>query len=388
MIVNFEFLDEEPIENLITCMNFQIDKVVFFGYRELIERKEKSTEKFLKTVCNVETVVFKEITRNSLQSAVDTIRKMVTIEKDKGNNVFFDVTGGDSLIPIAFGMIADELDAPMHIYDITGDELVEINLGKTPNIGKVLVKRKIPMTLELFIKMHGGAINMNLHKDIKGLDNPEFMGDMMKVYKVAEVNWSCWNTFTNFLRDRMRPSQGLEVSVNSRHIYNLLKSDANSALKGIDRLNDMIDALKETGVLSKVERNAESYTIRYKNEAIMESLWEGGSVLELHTCFMENQTSDECRVGVHLDWDGIIHTTPGIDVLNEIDVLSLRGNIATFISCKSGRMASSQALHALYELETVAGRFGGKYAKKVLVTANPLDEVYMERAKEMGIEVR
>lgn len=388
MIVNFEFLDEEPIENLITCMNFQIDKVVFFGYRDLIERKEKQTASFLRTVCKVETVVFHEVTNNSLQSAVDTIRKVVMHEKDKGNDVFFDVTGGDSLIPIAFGMIAKELDAPMHIYDIPSDELVEINLGKTPNIGKVLVKRKIPMTLELFIKMHGGAINMNLHKDIKGLDNPEFMEDMMKVYKVAEVNWSCWNTFTNFLRDRMRPSQGLEVSVNSRHIYNLLKSDANSALKGIDKLNDMIDALKETGVLSKVERNAESYTIRYKNEAIMESLWEGGSVLELHTCFMENQTSDECRVGVHLDWDGIIHTTPGIDVLNEIDVLSLRGNIATFISCKSGRMASSQALHALYELETVVGRFGGKYAKKVLVTANPLDEVYMERAKEMGIEVR
>lgn len=388
MIVNFEFLDEEPIENLITCMNFQIDKVVFFGYRELIERKEKSTEKFLKTVCNVETVVFKEITRNSLQSAVDTIRKMVTIEKNKGNNVFFDVTGGDSLIPIAFGMIADELDAPMHIYDIPGDELVEIRNSKAPNISKMTVQRKIPMTLDLYIKMHGGAINMNLHKDIKGLDNPEFMEDMVKVYDVAKENWSCWNTFTNFLRDRMRPSQGLEVSVNSRHIYNLLKSDANSALHGIDKLNDMLDALKEVGALAKVERNAENYTIRYKNEAIMESLWEGGSVLELYTCYMESKTSEECRVGVHLDWDGVIHTTPGIDVLNEIDVLSLNGNIATFISCKSGKMGSNQSLHALYELETVVGRFGGKYAKAVLVTANPLDEVYMERAKEMGIEVR
>lgn len=39
-------------------------------------------------------------------------------------------------------------------------------------------------------------------------------------------------------------------------------------------------------------------------------------------------------------------------------------------------------------IQTVASRFGGKYAKKVLVTANTLGEVYMERAKEMGIYVR
>ena len=58
------------------------------------------------------------------------------------------------------------------------------------------------------------------------------------------------------------------------------------------------------------------------------------------------------------------------------------------ISCKSGKMGGQQVLHALYELETVASRFGGKYAKKVLVTANELGDAYMERAKEMGIEVR
>lgn len=51
-------------------------------------------------------------------------------------------------------------------------------------------------------------------------------------------------------------------------------------------------------------------------------------------------------------------------------------------------MGGQQVLHALYELETVASRFGGKYAKKVLVTANELGDAYMERAKEMGIEVR
>lgn len=76
------------------------------------------------------------------------------------------------------------------------------------------------------------------------------------------------------------------------------------------------------------------------------------------------------------------------DVLNEIDVLSLTGYVPTFISCKSGKMGAQQTLHALYELDTVAKRFGGKYAKKILVTVKELGDVYMERASEMGIEIK
>ena len=66
------------------------------------------------------------------------------------------------------------------------------------------------------------------------------------------------------------------------------------------------------------------------------------------------------------------------------DVMSIENNRPTFISCKIGSVDQM----ALYELETVANRFGGKYAKKVLATAQPLSAAHMQRAKEMGIEVR
>ena len=44
-------------------------------------------------------------------------------------------------------------------------------------------------------------------------------------------------------------------------------------------------------------------------------------------------------------------------------------------------------LPALYELETVAQRFGGKYAKKVLAICGFLGDASRTRAKEMGIEI-
>ena len=62
--------------------------------------------------------------------------------------------------------------------------------------------------------------------------------------------------------------------------------------------------------------------------------------------------------------------------------------LKSLISCKSGKMGAQQSLHALYELETMTRRFGGKYAKKVLVTTRKLGKAARARAAEMGIEVR
>ena len=56
MDVIFEFLGKELIENVITCMNYQIDKVVYFGYQDMINNFQYSMEKFLKTYCAVKNV--------------------------------------------------------------------------------------------------------------------------------------------------------------------------------------------------------------------------------------------------------------------------------------------------------------------------------------------
>lgn len=389
MIVNFEFLDDEPIENLITCMNFKIDRVVFFGYHKTIEEQKERTEKFLKKYCGVQTVVFHALSQHDLQSALNTMRKEVQYERSQKNQIYFDITGGEDLILVAFGMLSKELEMPMHMYDVVADKLVELDEGAKASISKDVETKKVQMSIELFIKIHGGKINKNLHKEIKGIDNPEFMDDVEKIYQIAKQNWDYWNPFSDFLRTTMVPvdAETLHVSKRTQTILDALSVSA-TKLKTVRKLNEIVDALAAVGVLIDVDHANGRYRFRFKNQAIKECLWEGGSILELHICQKEARHSGECQVGVHLDWDGVIHDEPGVDVLNEIDVLSLDGNIPTFISCKSGKMGAQQSLYALYELDTVARRFGGKYAKKVLVTAKDLQPVYLERAAEMGIEVR
>ena len=98
---------------------------------------------------------------------------------------------------------------------------------------------------------------------------------------------------------------------------------------------------------------------------------------------------DSAVNGVCIDWDGRVHDHgAGYDTENEIDVMLTRGGIPTFISCKNGFFDANE----LYKLSSVAQRFGGEYAKKVLV-ASSLKKLgnsagyILERARDMDITV-
>ena len=61
MNVNIEFFDSEPLENLITCLNFKMDKVIFFGHSDtMTENRIQDTRRALSNICGIEDVEFGE----------------------------------------------------------------------------------------------------------------------------------------------------------------------------------------------------------------------------------------------------------------------------------------------------------------------------------------
>ena len=64
--------------------------------------------------------------------------------------------------------------------------------------------------------------------------------------------------------------------------------------------------------------------------------------------------------------------------------MKVENNLPVLISCKIGNVDQK----SLYELETVANRFGGKYARKILIVPKDLSEGHKLRAEEMGIEIK
>lgn len=378
MNVNFEFLSEEPIENIITCMHYRIDKVVFFGYQQTIERQKDILEHFLMFHCNVKTVNFLALSQQNLQSMVKTMRQAIQLEKGRKNQLYFDITGGESLILIAFGMLASEFNAPMHLCDIYRDTVDDLKHNANQSI-RDLKEQSVPLTLDLLIRMRGGRIDADKSKAINRPHGVQFYDDIDKIYAIASYSWKNWSSFTNLMRTLIKSESGLLVNIPAKDVLPV-------SFRTI--FNTLLNRLQDAGTLLDVEHTEEYYQFRFKNHSLKECLMDTGSVLEQYTFRQVSPRSTECQVGVHIDWDGVLNNPEKEDVLNEIDVLALQGNIPVFISCKSGKLNADKTLYALYELGIIARRFGGKYARRVLVAPQGLHPVYMERAAEMGIEVR
>lgn len=381
-----DFLSNEPIENMITCLNFKADRVVFFGYDEVIREQKRNTEHFLTRYCGVQKVLFYPLSQSDLPSALTTMRARIVEEMEQGHSVYADITGGESMILVALGILSNELKMPLFRYEIDRNRLIELDTGSERLLSRDVPPNHVDFDIDRYIEMCGGAINYSMHKNMKSLGDPDFAADAEAIWKTAEKHRFCWTAFTEFLKSRLAPDDGLRVSRRTRTVKKGVE-EAPSALLTFDVFDEMIRELADSGVLLDLQIDQEYYRFSFKNLRVKECLWESGCILELHTYMVEKEQSDDCMAGVHLDWDGALHSRAGEDVLNEIDVLSVKGNLITFISCKTGRLGSSQSLYALYELQTIAERFGGRYARKKLVLFHPLNEIYLQRAEEMGIEV-
>ncbi|MCR5595757.1 MAG: hypothetical protein K6G12_07910 [Lachnospiraceae bacterium] len=209
----FEFLDKEPLENVITCLNFKIDKVIFFGYKEVIDVHKKNTEEFLKNVCGVSEVVFLHMSHDSLASCVDSMHKEIEYELGLGYDIYFDLTGGESAILVAFGMVAKDFKTPMHRFEISKNRLVELDKSSPLRISERVEQRFIHLTIEQFVKLRGVAISKKLHKDVKSIKDEEAAEDINKIWDVSRKYTEYWNPFSDILKRCMAGDGNLDVSV-------------------------------------------------------------------------------------------------------------------------------------------------------------------------------
>lgn len=384
MIVNFEFLSNEQIENVVTSLNYQVDKVICFGYPGCIEKRFQSTSSFLKKYCGVSQVECYALSEKDLGKTLATVKKIIDSELENGNSLFFDITGGESLSLVAFGMLADRYALPMHSFDIVNNTLIEHNpaIGKT--LGSTAVARRVELTPEMYIELYGGVINKVL--EIGYEDNPPPSKELNDACAVMLNNKTIWNPFLDFMRRNLLEEGGLHVEKDWDEIENILDSSGYTVFNR-KHFNRILHELNERGLIKNLQNGNGKFSFDFSYKDAKKLLQDGGIILELKVLEERRKTGAKCLRGVHIDWDGVIHAQRGVDVLNEIDVLTVSGNIPTFISCKSGKMDNGQLLTALYELETVVNRFGGKYARKMLVKINNCSTVYSDRAKEMGIEL-
>lgn len=380
-----EFFDEDPIENLITCINYKLDKVLYFGHKDSMTQKRiQITRDSLKRICNITEVEFIELSKKSLDRVVEILEREVNEEKKQGNQCFFDLTGGEGLILVAMGILSTKYETPMHRYDIWSGELTVFRNKEGLRIDEAVPSKEVKLSLDDMIAMWDGVINYRQQKMAKShLEEKEFIADFEKIWSVAGRDAKKWNTFSGiFKRFAGDENENLTVTAPVKELDKCIRQYGALTRRGAIA---MLHELNDLGILEHVKTDNEKLRYKFKNAIVKECLLDAGCALELHTYYeMKNSGRySDCRVGVHIDWDGKIGGKEQ-DVINEIDVLALEGYIPVFISCKNGKVNQM----ALYELDAVASRFGGRYVRKEMRAGQELSEAYANRAREMQIEVR
>jgi len=406
--INFEFLDNDAIENAITCLNYEMDKVIFFGEEELINQKRESLRKFLPECCNVgkraglspeEAVTFVAVSDNSLEDVIKDMHDVITSEEKKGNQLFFDITGGEGMTLLAFGILAKELGKPMHLYDVETGKLKEFFADGVQNISVAGKKHSPKWDLDVFVKMQGGEIDEKRSKAHKTHHTKDEIKDLENLWNVCKKYRRYWTGFSSLLAFFKAEGKSLIYTGSIESIRAKLDSEHFGQRK-VDKewivereamplFKEMLKACKEEGLLTRLEEktnkgNTKTLSYTYKSEFMFSCLTEAGNALEQHVYLKEMAKNPiDCRMGIHINWENG-KTSP---VINEVDVFVLQGYVPVFISCKAGK-SDKLSNDDLYELETIAQRFGGKYAKKVFSIINEWYDTQKERAADMGIEVR
>lgn len=374
MNVDIEFFSDDALENIATCLDYNIDKLIFVGYHEPMNTaRKRNLIGLLKNILSIENVEFVEVLEHNLDDAIEKLEDIITHEKKVKNKCYFDLTGGDDLILVAAGIVAAKHGISMHQLDMNTGELREYSLKRRLDSIADIKKEKLRLNLPQYMKFRGTCINTRMHKVFKShFNNAEFVADIKNLWEICKRYGKQWNIYGKFFRNNA--DTPIEAVVSSPYSHT-------------DRVADVYKLLRELeaiGVISRLSKNKHCFRFRYKNQDMKDCLCDSGSILELYSFLIASECSyfDSCDIGVHLDWDGIINGWLP-DVTNEVDVLLLKDNIPTFISCKNGRVDKD----ALYELDTIANKFGGKYAKRVILSPQSNDETLSERAREMGIVI-
>lgn len=382
-----ELFDRKPIENIISLLTTQPDKIIFVGDGEIMKKFEPTYRKFIEErELNIK-LEFRTICRNSVSSIVKVLSDIVEGEEE----CVFDLTGGEELVLVAMGMVFQKYQGMKKIQM----QRFNLNNGVITDCdgdGNVIYSGIPEVSVEENVQLHGGMIRY----EIDGNDlSEEFVKDLKNLWNICKKDPKLWNAQINIFEmfDVLGlDNSSLEVKVNIAKLTEYLR---NSGRKNVP-IKGLLEALGKYNLIYNYSNNNVDIQFRYKNHQIKKCLTKAGVVLELMVLSVAKRLKNEdgssvytdLKNGVFIDWDGRKSDRYERDTVNEIDVILMKGMIPVFISCKNGNVGEDE----LYKLDAVASRFGGVYAKKVLIATNlgkkpGSMEHFKQRAKDMKINL-
>lgn len=384
-----ESFEKAPIENLISVLTSKPKKVIYLGEVSQMKASMIVYEKILREKGIETEIILKGIQKNNLQNIIQVLTEIVETEEE----CLFDITGGEDLVLLAFGMIYERYKSikavKMQRFNINTGRIIDCDCDD-----EVTFEGTFTMDVKELISVYGGIV---MPEDPQPMvENAMEVVD--KVWGLAKIDSTSWNKSISNLKEFERKGKTNEDDLRMELDLKEAKEVIGEYSLKRQAVEKLLKEFYREGLVQNLNIDRDRISYKYKNLFVKRCLNKAGDALEMKCYFeamnLENKGKpyfNDCYVGVMIDWDGIIHPLEENwkDTTNEIDVMLMRGLIPTFISCKHGKIGEEE----LYKLNTVATRFGGKYAKKMLIATHLEKESatsmksYLQRAKDMDIQL-
>lgn len=362
-----ELFSVEPAENVLAALCLRPERVIFLGSRSVMtDGRIAAVRAFFRSRRQAPELKFLRVNDRDYAGIGAAIRDILVQYPD----CRFETTGGSDLMLAALGTAAAERTITLFELDVRRQELRLVRGPADPALPSGAVRPRQGIPAGAFIRLNGGELAESSYtlgaKLPDGLERDA--DDLWSVYAREPESWTkeCARLAALCAASR---SAGLTVS------GDMPQRCARSH----------IDRLLEKGLIADYAENGTAVTLTFRDAHVRRMLTRAGDLLELRVFLAARSLPSfmtDAVTGAKLRWTG---GEPNA-TMNEIDGLLMCGAVPLFVSCKIGSVPKE----ALYELDSVAARFGGAYAGKALVCGSlggspSARQVLRQRAADMHI---
>ena len=380
-----ECFTSSHIDNIAACLCIQPNRMVMVGSAADMREPIQRYQKLLKQRNIATEVVVCDVQRMDLGDITAVIQKVVLDAKD----CIIDLTGGDAWVIMAVGAVWAGLpmDIQQRIRVVNFDHKVGI-VRDCVNDNQKIQTEAVNLTAKELIDLHGGTIHPAAHQ----VPVTSSIRELDRLWQIVSDAPKDWNRDIALLSEfESRADSKTQVFLPLQHLRHSIPNFETKE----NIVRQLLGKLHQQGIIhDQSSHYALEYT--YTSPMLRYCTLKAGNVLEVKTLLEGRAVTEnnapyfhDCQMGVNIDWDGVVHSPAErvSETRNEIDVILMHGTTPLFISCKNGGIGDDE----LYKLNTVAERFGGPYARKMLI-ATDLDQKglaanrsFIQRAWDMDI---
>ncbi len=396
-----EFFDKTSVENVGACLSYVPDRAILIGTDEkqlgLMNKYALRYERLFSDRGYSVPFLTRAVGERGLESAIELLEELVHTYDD----CVFDVTGGDELLVLALGIVYarnPDSSIQIHRFNLRNNTILDYDKD-----GVTVWQEPPTLSIDENVRIYGGdVVYGEIHEDKTYLWDltPGFLRDVEIMWSSCRRDVRRWNAQIGVLEAMELvgtvSEDGLTTTATIAEVDAYLSKfrASSSVLGGLARY-----MVRQKLLTHFDDTDGVNITVSYKNEQVKKCMTKAGQALEMKiyttvkalTGKGNEPLYNDALNGVVIDWDGTLHdeAEEGIyDTENEIDVMLMHGIVPVFVSCKNGIVTSEE----LYKLNAVAERFGGTYAKKVLVATSvgamgEAGQYLCQRARDMGIRL-